>query len=86
MSPELGRTGIKGLGSIDFLLVLNKWGIEFTREGYQIEEHYSRFLPEAKYYSWVGNRTVVDWVLVDFQTNQSIKASCPYTLRLPGGG
>lgn len=80
MSPEFGRTGIKGLGSIDFFLAPNQWGIEFTRDGNRIEEHYRRFLPHGKYHSWVRDRTFVDWVLIDFRVNLPIKV---YSGKLP---
>ena len=39
MSPEFSKTGIRGLGSIDFFVAPNKWGLELTCNGNKIEEH-----------------------------------------------
>ena len=88
MSPEFGRTGIKSLGSIDFFLAPNKWGIElFTRDGNRIEEHYRRFLPKGRYHSWVQDGTFVDWVLIDFRTNRpsSFRQVAPTPYAYQGG-
>lgn len=70
LSPEFGTAGIKGLGCIDFFLAPNKWGIEFTRNGNKIKEHYSRFLPNGKYHRWICDKTMLDWVLIDFRTQK----------------
>lgn len=66
-APEFG-TAARGSGMIDFLLPANRWGVELTRDGTEVAEHYTRFEAGGRYARWIAEGQVQDWVLLDFRT------------------
>lgn len=68
-APEFGDR-VKGGGAIDFYLVNLKWGFEFTREGSGLRTHYNRFLVGGNYYRWIQSGDLIDYLLLDFRSNQ----------------
>lgn len=53
---------------IDFLVPADWWGVELTRDGTDLAEHYARFEHEGRYAGWIANGQVQDWVLLDFRS------------------
>lgn len=54
-------------GRVDFLLKKVKWGIECVREGTRLEEHVQRFLSGGRYYPWIEEKQMLDYILIDFR-------------------
>ena len=54
-------------GRVDFLLKKVKWGIECVREGTRLDEHIQRFLPGGRYYPWIEEKQMSDYILIDFR-------------------
>jgi len=54
-----------GNGRIDFRIVGPAWGIELLRDGDRLAEHCNRFLDKGKYYRWIVNGLIKDWIVLD---------------------
>jgi hypothetical protein len=68
ISPEFASArGAKVAGRIDFFIPGVKWGIENTREGDRLNNHASRFEPDA-YHKWLEDGDMTDYVLLDCRT------------------
>ncbi|KAN0071428.1 hypothetical protein V8E54_010024 [Elaphomyces granulatus] len=52
-------------GCIDFLISEPGWGIELLRDGNKITEHCNRFRQHGKYYSWIQQGFLRDWLILD---------------------
>jgi hypothetical protein len=54
-------------GRVDFRILGPKWGVELLRDGTKntVDEHYERFLPEGKYYKWISDGFIGDWLVID---------------------
>ncbi|KAJ7602051.1 hypothetical protein DFH06DRAFT_1024354, partial [Mycena polygramma] len=64
LSPEFGTSQGRA-GRVDFYVGSKRWGIEFLREGDDIEGHLARFNEEGAYYPWTVAGTIQEWVVVD---------------------
>ena len=62
----------KGLGRIDFRILGPKWAVEFLIDGTMttLSEHYQRFQPNGKYYWWILQGLVTDWVVIDCRSSR----------------
>lgn len=85
-APEFG-TAAKGGGMIDFLVPADRWGVELTRDGTELAEHYARFGHEGRYARWIANGQVQDWVLLDFRTTlpAGVEKSGEFLVSICGG-
>ena len=52
-------------GRFDFRILGPKWGVQLLRDGDQLKDHYDRFLPGGKYYSWIESGLISDWLVID---------------------
>ena len=59
-----------GGGRIDFRILDPKWGVELLMDGNAgtIREHYKRFLPGGRYYGWISEGLMSDWLVIDCRT------------------
>jgi hypothetical protein len=57
-------------GRIDFRLVSHGWGFEILREGDRLAEHCERFAPGGRYYKFVQDGQIRDWVILDCRTSR----------------
>lgn len=78
--PEFGINWVKGDGAIDFYLGSHKWGFELTRDGDQLNGHYSHFQKGGNYHRWIIDGELLDWLVSDFRSAiPSTKHSSKYT-------
>ncbi|KAI9367007.1 hypothetical protein BJX61DRAFT_538402 [Aspergillus egyptiacus] len=61
-----------GNSRVDFYIPQKQWAIELLRDYDQVDEHISRFYPGGKYFPWLQEKKVVDWIIINC-------ASCPPT-------
>lgn len=59
---EWSRTGD---GRVDFYIPEKKWAIELLRDHDRVSEHISRFKEGGKYYSWLKENMVEDWIIIN---------------------
>ena len=55
-------------GSIDFFVEELKWGIELVQEDKDLDGHIQRFLSKGRYYPWIEEGLMKEYVLVEFRT------------------
>lgn len=60
----------RGSGRIDFCFGAMKWGIELLREGDRLNEHCERFMKEGIYSSWIQDKLLLDWIIIDCRTTE----------------
>ena len=66
MVPDVGHA-FDEKGRVDFYINhLRGWGIELTREGSRLKEHYDRFFKGGVYHRMVEGKTIKQWLLVNF--------------------
>jgi hypothetical protein len=68
ISSEWSRGDKRHNGRVDFWIPQKQWGIEFTRDHSEIEEHCNRFKKGGQYYGWVKNGLIKDWIIIDCAT------------------
>jgi hypothetical protein len=59
-----------GSGRIDFCFGAMKWGIELLREGDRLNEHCGRFMTGGVYSSWIQDKLLLDWIIIDCRTTE----------------
>ena len=54
-------------GRIDFRILGPKWAVEFLVDGTftTLNEHYGRFLTDGKYWWWISQGMIGDWLVID---------------------
>jgi hypothetical protein len=54
-------------GRVNFRILGPKWGVELLRDGTKntVDEHYKRFLPKGKYYKWISDSFISEWLVID---------------------
>ena len=54
-------------GRVDFRILDPKWGVELLRNGTKetLKQHYERFLPNGRYYQWISDGSITDWLVID---------------------
>lgn len=62
ISSEWSRTKD---GRVDFYIPEKKWGIELLRDHAEANEHISRFKAGGKYHSWLKDKMIEDWIIID---------------------
>ncbi|KAL2802486.1 hypothetical protein BJX63DRAFT_414925 [Aspergillus granulosus] len=72
ISSEWSRTRD---GRVDFWIKQKKWAIELLRDHNRIDEHIARFHKDGKYYDWIKDNMVSDWIVVNCATSMPAKAS-----------
>jgi len=69
LSPEFASARRERVaGRIDFFIPVVKWGIEFTQDGNQLNEHSSRFANSGAYGAWLKSGDMADYILLDCRT------------------
>lgn len=66
ISSEWSR---KGDGRIDFWIPQKRWGIELLRDHNRVNEHCDRFKKGGRYYSWIEDGLLEDWIIIDCATS-----------------
>ncbi|KAL2005990.1 hypothetical protein VTN00DRAFT_9644 [Thermoascus crustaceus] len=66
---EWSRTGD---GRVDFYIPEKKWAIELLRDHDRVNEHISRFKEGGKYYSWLKEKMVEDWRIINCASSPPI--------------
>ncbi|KAL2814813.1 hypothetical protein BJX63DRAFT_431203 [Aspergillus granulosus] len=72
ISSEWSRTRD---GRVDFWINKKKWAIELLRDHNRIDEHIARFYKDGKYYNWIKDKMISDWIVVNCATSMPGKAS-----------
>jgi hypothetical protein len=67
--PGFASTGGHVVGSIDFFVPIEKWGIEIIRDGDQLWKHNSRFESSGTYEAWLQSSEMTDYILLDCRTS-----------------
>lgn len=67
--PISSEWSLRGNGRVDFYIPQKKWGIELLREHDSVDEHYNRFKRGGRYYSWIEDGMVEDWIVIDCATS-----------------
>ncbi|KAL2821050.1 hypothetical protein BJX63DRAFT_418092 [Aspergillus granulosus] len=62
ISSEWSRTS---QGRIDFWIPERRWAIELLRDHNEINEHIARFHMGGKYYNWIMDSTIRDWMVIN---------------------
>ena len=52
-------------GRVDFYIPEKKWAIELLRDHARVNEHISRFKEGGRYYPWLKENMVEDWIIID---------------------
>lgn len=55
-------------GRVDFYIAEKRWAIELLRDHSNIGEHVSRFKVGGRYYPWLQEHMVEDWIIIDCAT------------------
>ncbi|KAL4959659.1 uncharacterized protein BDV14DRAFT_184292 [Aspergillus stella-maris] len=63
--PLCSEWSRSGNGRVDFYIPQKQWAIELLRDYDRVDEHISRFYPGGKYFSWLQEKKVVDWVIIN---------------------
>jgi hypothetical protein len=69
-SPEYGTERGSRKGRIDFFIRSKQWGIELLRDVSSLQEHSARFGAKGAYGMWIPSKKMVDYLILDFRTNQ----------------
>ncbi|KAI9037477.1 uncharacterized protein KD926_000271 [Aspergillus affinis] len=59
---------------VDFWIPEKKWAIELLRDYDRVEDHLRRFRNGGKYYEWLENRAVVDYIVINCATTRPTPA------------
>lgn len=54
-------------GRVDFLVRQVNWAIECVRDGSRLDEHISRFRKGGRYYQWIENGEITEYIVLDFR-------------------
>ncbi|KAI9045925.1 uncharacterized protein KD926_005868 [Aspergillus affinis] len=66
MSPEFViQSDTKG-GTIDFLLIQKKWGVELLRDRNRLQEHMNRFKPNGQYFTLIEKGKMDQYIVLNF--------------------
>lgn len=71
-----------GSGHIDFRITEPKWGIELLRDGDRLTEHCQRFENSGRYWNWVLNGWIRDWIILDCRHTMPKPFSKPISTHL----
>ncbi|KAE8352425.1 hypothetical protein BDV28DRAFT_135151 [Aspergillus coremiiformis] len=52
-------------GRVDFYIPEKRWAIELLRDHDRVNEHISRFKEGGKYFPWLKENMVEDWIIID---------------------
>ncbi|KAI9768896.1 MAG: hypothetical protein M1839_003850 [Geoglossum umbratile] len=66
-------SGAGSRGRVDFLVGLQRWAIECTRDGDRLNEHISKFQEGGQYYDRIQNGDIGQYIVLDFRTSQPKK-------------
>lgn len=58
-----------GNGRVDFWIPEKYWGIELLRDHSNLHEHCDRFQKGGRYYPWVVNGMIKDYIVIDCATS-----------------
>lgn len=58
-----------GNGRVDFWISEMRWGIELLREHSNVDEHCARFKKGGRYYQWVMDGMIKDYMVIDCATS-----------------
>lgn len=67
--PEYITKDGKGGGSINFLILARKWGVELLKNRSKIDEHMEHFEQGGKYYGRLATQVMEDYIVLDFTTS-----------------
>jgi hypothetical protein len=56
-------------GQVNFWIPEKKWAIELLRDHDRVNEHISRFKQGGKYFSWLKDKMIEDWIIIDCATS-----------------
>jgi hypothetical protein len=56
-------------GRVDFWIPQKRWGIELLREHNSVDEHCNRFKEGGRYYPWIKDGKLEDWIVIDCATS-----------------
>ena len=56
-------------GRVDFYIPEKKWAVELLRDHDKVGEHISRFQEGGKYYPWLKDNMVEDWIVINCATS-----------------
>jgi hypothetical protein len=73
-------TGMTLGGRVDFQIKSAKWAIECVRDGDRLAEHIARFCPGDKYYKWITDREIQQYIILDFRKTmpQTVRDNVPF--------
>ncbi len=76
ITPEFASaTSVHCAGRIDFLIPVNKWGIECTREGDRLGAHSELFDPDTGAYgAWLASNAMEDYILLNFRKTMPVES------------
>jgi hypothetical protein len=57
-------------GRIDFRLASHEWGFGILREGDRLAEHCERFAPGGRYYKFIQDGQIRDWMILNCRTSR----------------
>lgn len=63
--PLCSEWSRSGNGRVDFYIPQKQWAIELLRDYDRVDEHISRFYPRGKYFPWLQEKKVVDWIIIN---------------------
>ncbi|KAL2808384.1 hypothetical protein BJX63DRAFT_439458 [Aspergillus granulosus] len=55
-------------GRVDLWIPEKKWAVEMLREGDRVEDHIRRFHPNGRYYSWIMEGMILEWIIINCTT------------------
>ena len=67
-------------GRVDFWIPEKKWAIELLRAHDRVDEHISRFRLGGKYFSWLKDKMIEDWIIIDCATSWPTNGRCTFAL------
>lgn len=67
ITSEWSKSGSHG--RIDFRIGGVGWGLELVREGQRLAEHCERFRQNGRYWNWVQDGSLADWLVIDCRTS-----------------
>lgn len=56
-------------GRVDFWIPEKKWAIELLRDHDRVDEHIARFKEGGKYFSWLKDNMIDDWIIINCTTS-----------------
>ncbi|KAL4920267.1 hypothetical protein BDW62DRAFT_216167 [Aspergillus aurantiobrunneus] len=73
--PICSEWSKSGDGRVDFFIPGKKWAVELLRDHDRVDEHISRFKKGGKYYPWIEDKSVHDWIIIDCAPSLSANES-----------